>query len=238
LFDQTSGFWLIHSVPKFPPTDRYSYPDTARRYGQSFLCITFNYNQLKEIAHQLLYTMPWVYSHTLPTDIANDIPDLQLVVQLKSVHSPPYNRSITLTSAGGISYTHFGKHRNWGKDLYYEFVAPTLQQTLYTETWQNGPGDFPSSCDREFQVHNIQSIQLPENVNFPNSDDHSKWAAAENSAGPWICIGDINRQHGQLVRGGGTMCLKNAEVWKRYRNSVSEVQPCGPQNEGLSANQI
>jgi deoxyribonuclease-2 len=42
LFDATSGLWLIHSVPKFPPADVYAYPITGTKYGQSMLCVTFD----------------------------------------------------------------------------------------------------------------------------------------------------------------------------------------------------
>ena len=35
------GFWLVHSVPKFPPVaGKYGYPRTGHMYGQTFLCIT------------------------------------------------------------------------------------------------------------------------------------------------------------------------------------------------------
>ena len=35
------GFWLVHSVPKFPPeAGKYGYPRTGHMYGQTFLCIT------------------------------------------------------------------------------------------------------------------------------------------------------------------------------------------------------
>lgn len=39
----TGGFWLVHSVPHFPPSPSkkwYSYPHTGRKNGQSFLCVT------------------------------------------------------------------------------------------------------------------------------------------------------------------------------------------------------
>jgi deoxyribonuclease-2 len=53
------GFWLVHSVPYFPPSpgnvtttgtdshsEGYSYPSTGLTYGQSFLCISLSASQL------------------------------------------------------------------------------------------------------------------------------------------------------------------------------------------------
>ena len=38
---ERKGFWLVHSVPKFPPAaGGYGYPRTGHMYGQTFLCIT------------------------------------------------------------------------------------------------------------------------------------------------------------------------------------------------------
>lgn len=50
LADSDTGFWLIHSVPKFPTSpgkhQQYSYPETGLIYGQSFLCITLKTQNL------------------------------------------------------------------------------------------------------------------------------------------------------------------------------------------------
>lgn len=67
--NEINGFWLIHSVPKFPPTleeGRYGYPDTGTVYGQSFLCISLNANQLFEVGKQLQYNEPNFYSTQIP----------------------------------------------------------------------------------------------------------------------------------------------------------------------------
>lgn len=42
MFDDESGFWLVHSAPKYPPSTNtsYSYPENAVDYGQHFLCIS------------------------------------------------------------------------------------------------------------------------------------------------------------------------------------------------------
>ncbi|XP_004454458.1 deoxyribonuclease-2-beta isoform X2 [Dasypus novemcinctus] len=51
LFNRVQGFWLIHSIPRFPPIpeEGYDYPPTGRRNGQSGICITFKYNQYEAI---------------------------------------------------------------------------------------------------------------------------------------------------------------------------------------------
>ena len=46
VFDNETGFWLIHSVPKFPHPDSYIYPESGHNNGQSFLCITLSTKSL------------------------------------------------------------------------------------------------------------------------------------------------------------------------------------------------
>lgn len=46
-FDAESGFWMTHSVPRYPPApdDGYSYPTTGTRYGQTVLCVSLHFKQ-------------------------------------------------------------------------------------------------------------------------------------------------------------------------------------------------
>lgn len=49
LLDREEGFWLIHSVPGFPPRDAYRWPPQAHRYGQTLLCVSFPFDQFSKI---------------------------------------------------------------------------------------------------------------------------------------------------------------------------------------------
>lgn len=51
LLDKSQGFWVIHSIPLFPPApeEGYGYPATGESYGQTAICITFKYDQFTEI---------------------------------------------------------------------------------------------------------------------------------------------------------------------------------------------
>lgn len=53
LWNRVQGIWLIHSIPRFPPTpeEGYDYPPTGRRHGQTGICVTFKYNQYEAIGN-------------------------------------------------------------------------------------------------------------------------------------------------------------------------------------------
>jgi deoxyribonuclease II len=63
-----SGFWLVHSVPKYPPApeEGYNYPHSGLPYGQSFLCMSFTGDQMGKIGNQLIYNEPHFYSSHVP----------------------------------------------------------------------------------------------------------------------------------------------------------------------------
>jgi hypothetical protein len=50
------GFWLIHSVPRFPVSiadynsNGYSFPDEETKYAQSFLCLTLDTATFETVA--------------------------------------------------------------------------------------------------------------------------------------------------------------------------------------------
>lgn len=57
--DNSTGFWLVHSVPKFPQlpyqnNNSYSYPRTGIKFGQSFLCISMTTGELDKIGSYVL----------------------------------------------------------------------------------------------------------------------------------------------------------------------------------------
>lgn len=52
--DNSSGFWLVHSVPKFPQlpyqnNNSYAYPETGVMNGQSFLCMSMMAQELDKV---------------------------------------------------------------------------------------------------------------------------------------------------------------------------------------------
>nr|XP_012603033.1 deoxyribonuclease-2-beta isoform X2 [Microcebus murinus] len=67
LWNRVQGFWLIHSIPRFPPIpeEGYDYPPTGRRNGQSGICITLKYNQYEAIDIFAAWMAPQLKTHLL-----------------------------------------------------------------------------------------------------------------------------------------------------------------------------
>jgi len=230
-FDNNSGFWLIHSVPKFPSyaEDGYAYPSSGLRYGQMMMCVTFNSDQFEEIAKQLIFNHPHIHDKSFPDEFGSKYPNMEkLLIHNKMVRRAPFSRLINLNSSAGTTYIDFAKDNQYRKDLYRDFVAVALKTNLLTETWQHGT-DIGSSCKKKYHVEDISNINITINkvsIPFDSINDHSKFAIGKAKENPIVCVGDINRQPSQFKRGGGTLCFKNIDIWKQFYSLVDDIKGC------------
>lgn len=219
-FDSTGGFWLVHSVPRFPApaTDTYSFPIDERIYGQSFLCISVGIGMINNIGEQFLLNKPFVYDNNLPDSLTNLVPNIVSVINGQFLTSSATN-VMNITSVGGKKFTTFAKNSEWNNDLYQYLVQPYYFSGLLIETWMNGAtaDKMPSYCQPNYKHDsiNIRQVQINININWKETDDHSKWAVSTNNDAAInniYCIGDINRQFSQAKRGGGTVCAQDTEI--------------------------
>ena len=218
LFNGKEGLWLIHSSPRFPiepvtekiingtkgpetitVENKYFYPTSAVKFGQSFLCISLPASQMNALGVQLMYNRPRIYSAEVPESIKSNFRNLTLAAEKEYVRKAPWFNKISLKSKGGVEFISFAKARQFNKELYSDWVASDLQSDMMVETWSNGAGELPSNCKNKFQVLDVKevSVILSQNedtfVKFKNSQDHSKWAVTSEQNNSVVCIGDINR---------------------------------------------
>ena len=141
--DGSTGFWMIHSVPKFPDLTAASFDWSASKiYGQTFLCLSLSVDQvipefcgfvlavrpphqtvgiciltkIDTVAENIQYMEPHIFTSNLPSSIAPSTPnmaDLIRGVTKSGAHSAPF--------ASG--FTAFAKSSDWGKDLYEDYVG-------------------------------------------------------------------------------------------------------------------
>jgi len=240
--DAESGWWLVHSLPHFPPKaeDGYSLPSNALYFGQTFLCLSLSSSQFSTVGDHLLFTYPWTYDFRIPEWVADEFPSLDQTTKEEHVVKPPLAHLGEIQTLAGVQFKTFGKSGKWGQDLYHDLVAPSLGLPLNVETWRRDKKVvLPSNCSRPFPVYNVDFIDFrtqPYYTRFSYMADHSKWALSRPSgdlvgntlhvSADWICIGGINRESTQFRRGGGTVCTMKPSIWEQFNRIVTSTEPC------------
>jgi len=231
-FDGETGFWLVHSVPDFPPpiASGFSYPSSGEIYAQHFLCLTLTTATFDIIAQQLAIDHPYIYDSNVPSSIAATVPNMVNLVN-KQASTSVTNNVVNITTLGGLKYDVFAKSRAWDNELYEYLVAPYYNSSMWAETWQNGVGNTGDYCTPTYpyDVVNVKQIQFSDGTSWTINQDHSKWAIA--AANNTVCIGDINRQHGQFSRGGGTYCTSNSSLWLAFHSIIASADICSSLGE-------
>lgn len=136
MVNSDQGFWLIHSVPSFPPVPKsgertrplkkenvttlgtYDYPQSGTFYGQSFLCISIGAEQYDTVGEQLMYNEIAVYAKNIPEIFDKLYPVLKNATNQKRIKEAPYNHKAAITSLGNIAFTSFAKAGKWGKGTF------------------------------------------------------------------------------------------------------------------------
>jgi len=228
-FDKTSGFWLVHSVPRFPLKAPYNFPDNEKQYGQSFLCVTYPTSTFDTIGKQLQINDPYVFKSNLPSSLASKVPHIQEVLNQNFTKGVAAQSMVQLQSKGGDLFYSFAKNAASNMNLYEDFVEPSLQTGLKVETWMNGPNDekMPTMCPPKSQYDsiNVRQVSISGDITWPETKDHSKWAVSIDVNGIY-CIRDINRQFSQSARGGGTICANNTNIWNSFTGIVTTADSC------------
>eukprot|EP01127_Copromyxa_protea_P003630 TRINITY_DN13427_c0_g1_i1.p1 TRINITY_DN13427_c0_g1~~TRINITY_DN13427_c0_g1_i1.p1 ORF type:complete len:340 (+),score=63.40 TRINITY_DN13427_c0_g1_i1:52-1071(+) len=218
------GFWLVHSLPKFPVLtgNSFSWGAASDTYGQSFFCMTLSRKDIENVGVQLMYNHPDIYDSNV--DSAT-FPNLAAAVDDKKRLEGSH---IVTLSAGSFSVVSFAKSNSWGKDLGEDLVSPYYQLPFMWETWRRHPL-LPSYCtpDYTYDELNVNGISFPgTNIQFHYTKDHSKWGVANSNSNYISCIGDINRMESQRKRGGGTNCITYAPLYHALRNIISTTDSC------------
>lgn len=223
--DTKTGFWLLHSWPKF--LDPGATTDPTPKYGQTYICISLDLDTVNTIAAQMIqHQEPQLYDAVIPDSLK-----AASVYQLtQPLANPPQADSnvLDLKSIGGMPFKVIAKNREWNKDFWNELVGPTLGDDMDDETWIRGP--IPPIADSDgihktFDIKYINLGPLGAHWAWPETNDHAKWAIALHEQ--WICVGDINRMISQRKRGGGTIAFQNTILWSALSKSSLVLAPPG-----------
>lgn len=230
-----SGLWLTHSVPRFPPRrdHQIEFYENSVKYGQTFMCVTFDLDKSgREIVDHLVNMRPLVYENVISESLMERIPDLDSLNHddlMKHKRIPVVPKLAQLVTArGGLVLHLYSKSTSFNQDLYSGWIDHDIQSGLFVETWRQGTGPvLNSSCpSKDYHVNNVQELKYNQEITWPYTKDHSKWAISEDEDLGIVCIGDSNRMATQFKRGGGAVCFKCPICWSAFSNTILDVEPC------------
>eukprot|EP00768_Dysnectes_brevis_P001981 gnl/Dysnectes_brevis/1595_a1806_1878.p1 GENE.gnl/Dysnectes_brevis/1595_a1806_1878~~gnl/Dysnectes_brevis/1595_a1806_1878.p1 ORF type:complete len:373 (+),score=126.70 gnl/Dysnectes_brevis/1595_a1806_1878:99-1217(+) len=232
--NEDKGFFLVHSIPNWPPPPspgyQYQFPDYEADYGQSLFC--FNQQPSTEytaVTQFLDIYFSNAYVITFP-DAAQDAYPF-LVDVLGGAHTLTATEdTFALHTLGGLRITNFAKNRKAQVDLYESMVAPYFDTDLAAETWGRGYMDnYCSGINATYTVENVDVVDashIDTGVQWVDTKDHSKWAVSTSYGTQVTCIGDINRMESQRDRPGGTFCVELSSVHQSFLDLVEIETEC------------
>ena len=229
LFNASIGFWLVHSLPRWPAFPGYGgLPDST--YGQSFFCGSYRTAKLEAIAQIQLLQWPQLYASGLSPGLADSAEVEGFAAWIAGGKTTAATTRVTsLISYNGRHFVHYAKSALCECNLWEDVVAPGVNTSLLrTETWQNGAGgQLPSACAPKFgyDVTNVTHVGFEDGTHWKETQDHSKWAVSAGDART-ACVGDNNRMASQAKRGGGALCYESAELWAAFDAIVETAYSC------------
>lgn len=231
--ETNTGYWLLHSWPKFADDKAAAYP--TPKYGQTYFCISLDLATCNLIAAQMAnHQEPQVYfAETADLPVTDPLYALSQPLNPKPVAD---SDSISLASIGGLPFKVIAKNRQWGKDFWNGLVGVTLDDDMDAETWIRGPIPPVADTDGIHKTSDIKFIDLgPLGAHWawPETNDHAKWGITLNN--PWVCIGDINRMISQRKRGGGCIAFQNKVLWTALSKAGLILAPPGHTREAAHA---
>lgn len=247
-----SGFWLVHSTPKFILPGQFVFPDTGMEMAQTFLCVTLPDAATALKLAQQMYTcqQPNVYAASpLPKLLKGKAQDFRTLLMKDKVAPEPKSDSLKrvvlpFTSRGGQKFQAIAKNKGWGQDqkpkldFYNDLVAPTLGANLDVETWEHDPTPKPTDKFSPHKVVAMKSVNLGKlgsKISWSEENDHGKLAiSAPSEKAHWVCVGDINFTLAQEKRGGGTVAFVCNPLWKQLNAILSTAAETGAKTPSAS----
>lgn len=226
LWRNTEATWIQHSFPKFPegpeesPEGFPGIPHNIWENGQHAFCVSMNFTDFTSIVEHWSFVIPQIYETNHQMD--GSFPALEALLDGQWSAEPVCQ---PFKVYGSTPLLTFAKTTQWNNEIYAACMAPLLGSDLLVESWLHSDAEGPDCQPTyKFNVGDVESLNFPGGIGFPNWDDHSKWAVAME--GNWVCFSDINRATSQYQRGGGATCLNDKELHDFMVSIIGATNSC------------
>jgi len=222
-WDDSSAFWVQHSVPKFPNfiAGGYLYGEGQEWYGQHGFCMSMSKKNVDEVAAVMKYSNPLIYEKKSD----GSLPNVEELLGGKMAETGTVVHDMAL-QWGTVRL--FGKSSAAHENILLDVMTPNLKVGLLSQSWLNSGGPFGSTCRSDgLDVMDVAEIELSSSDTHDTHKDHSKWAVAMEPSSAWACGVDNNHVRSQLRRAGLAACMQQEGLSGALRAAAVKVSPCG-----------
>lgn len=147
--NSSAGFWLLHSVPKFPapPPAPFVFPHPEQRLGQSAFCLTLITKDVEScLAPSLMLDYVDIYSSFAPEGFPSSHPNVAALLAGQHTSGEQGISSVCQFGLRSHNAWIFSKTRSWGKKLFRDLVQPYFKEAMAHQSWRSGRGGPLDSC--------------------------------------------------------------------------------------------
>lgn len=222
-----SAVWVQHSIPKFleGPSTRDSYGGllpNAWDNSQHILCLSVTGSTLESFAPSLFLTRARIYDQTISSTVSKQYPNLTALANGHTSTKPVCSHQ-SFQTVGGMKFDTFEKSTQWNSALWDNCIAPFYETGLIVQSWLQG-SRIGANCSGPYPIQDVTSISFSPEFAWENQNDHSKWAISQSNQ--IVCMGDINRVYAQAARGGGAVCLSEANYVQALTSATLQTDAC------------
>ncbi|KAM4629496.1 deoxyribonuclease-2-alpha-like [Polymixia lowei] len=131
MLDKDTGVWLSHSTPQFPKrvSKNDFWPSSGNPNGQTFICVTYPYEEFKNIGEQLKYIHVYSYDYAIPDFFYNE---LKCVAQRDCYpKKEPWFRWQKMVSLKGNHFISSAKYTRFGSGAVCEELGQDASTTAF-----------------------------------------------------------------------------------------------------------
>src|SRR6202050_4672661 len=105
-----TGYWLLHSWPKF--AEPQAKADPTPKYGQTYLCLSLTFDTLEQIAALMIdHQQPQTYLNRVDCLNNNNTSPLCKLAQAANPNATGDSKAVDLKTAGGMAFKVIAKNR-------------------------------------------------------------------------------------------------------------------------------
>ncbi|KFD73347.1 hypothetical protein M514_04629 [Trichuris suis] len=213
-YTDNNGWWLTHSIDKWPDMTGTKYEPPPAGGAGLIVCISLPIASMEQWALAINYQDPVVYYFNSVANAATSIANRKelnaLTIPAQPVYTP-YVKMVIIENIGGAKVHLFGMLPQGNQDIYSSYMAPVMKQSLIAWTKPTATEQLiASKCSTVYKVENVKpdSTITVKDVQIKRDQDTARWVISKKKG--------ANAVKSSLEKGAGAACIEQQKLHELF----------------------